>query len=355
MATIFYSVMGEGRGHAARARAMTEALRDRHRIVLFTSHDALEFLRDAYVNDPQIEVREIPGLKFHYAAGKLDLVTTIREGLALWWRSSREVRTLADQFRADRPDLVVSDFEPLAARAAHQLGVPVLSLDHQHFMTTYDLSMLPARLRWWAWAMGWSVWAFGIGQQKTVVSAFYRPPLRRGCEAVVQVGPLLRPAVRARTPTVGKHVLCYLRKATPPRVVEWLCQLAIPVRIYGLGERTPDRNATFHAVNEETFLDDLASANCVIAAAGNQLLGEALYLGKPFFALPEYNHHEQCINACFLRELGGGSWCEIEKVTHEDYVTFLSRREEFRRNLAGRSAEFDGTASAVAAIEEMLT
>ncbi len=41
-------------------------------------------------------------------------------------------------------------------------------------------------------------------------------------------------------------------------------------------------------------------------------------------------------------------------MTHEDYLTFLSRREEFRHNLAGRSAEFDGTADAVAAIEAML-
>ncbi len=137
----------------------------------------------------------------------------------------------------ERPDLIVCDFEPLVARAAHRLSVPVLSLDHQHFLTTYDLRTLPARLRWWAKAMSLSVWAFGIGQQKTVVSAFYRPPLRRGCEAVVQVGPLLRPAVRARTPTVGPHILSYLRKATPPRVVDWLGDLAIPVRIYGLGER----------------------------------------------------------------------------------------------------------------------
>ena len=70
MATIYYSVMGEGRGHAARARAMIERLRNRHRIILYSSFDGYEFLTAHYAEDPQIEVREISGLKFYYSDGK---------------------------------------------------------------------------------------------------------------------------------------------------------------------------------------------------------------------------------------------------------------------------------------------
>lgn len=346
--------MGEGRGHAARARAMVESLRGRHRVVLFTSHDALAFLRDQYDADPEVEVREIPGLVFHYSDGKLDNGKTIREGLSFYTGRGRNVAALATTFRSEKPDLVVCDFEPLLPRAAHQHGVPVLSLDHQHFMVAYDLSSLPSRLQRWAWAMGWSVWMFGIGQQRTVVSAFYKPPLRPKWKDAIQVGPLLRPAVRERTPTVGGHVLTYLRKATPPRVPEMLGQLGMPVRIYGLGERDPIGGATFHAISEQTFLDDLATCDAVIAAAGNQLLGESLYFGKPVFALPEWNHHEQCINACFLTQLGGGAWAALERVTAEDLAKFMADRETYRRQLAESEMEFDGTAAAAGAIEAML-
>ncbi len=354
MSTIFYSVMGEGRGHAARARAMIEHLRDRHRIVLFTSHDALAFLSQQYAKDPDIAIHEIPGLKFHYSGDQLDNGKTLREGLAFWAMASHYARQLDEHFDREKPDLLVCDFEPLAPRAARHHGVPVLSLDHQHFMSTYDLSSLPTRLQRWAGSMSWSIWAFDIGEKKTVVSAFYKPPLRTGQEDVVQVGPLLRPALCERTPEVGPHLLSYLRRATPPGVVDLLAEQPLPVKLYGLGQQEPRGSVTFCKINEATFLDDLASCDAVIAAAGNQLLGEALHFGKPFFALPEYNHHEQCINACFLEQLGGGAQQYVEQVTSEEIAGFLEYRETYRQNLADSEETYDGTADAAAAIEAML-
>ena len=355
MATIFYSVMGEGRGHAARARAMVEMLRGRHRVVLYTSYDALDFLRTQYQDDPEIVLREIPGLKFHYTDGKLDQLKTIRHGLGLWWNQRAAVEQVAADIDRDRPDLLVCDFEPIAPKAAHKRGVPVLSLDHQHFMVAYDLSSLPAKLQRWAWRMGWSVWMFGIRQTHSVISAFYKPPLKPRWRHATQVGPLLRPVVRERRPTVGDHLLSYLRKSTPPEVVEMLAAAGQPIRIYGLGERDPVGSATFHAIDEQTFLDDLATCDAVVAAAGNQLLGEALFFGKPIFALPESNHYEQRINACFLQQLGGGDWAPLEQVTLAELRAFLDRREAYRQQLADSDETFDGTADAAAAIEAMLS
>lgn len=354
MATIFYSIMGEGRGHAARARTVVEELRGRHRMVLFTSHDALEFLSKQYDDASDVEIRRIDGLKFHYTEKRLDLLKTVREGLGLWIGKEKRIVPLADMLRHEQPDLVISDFEPLVARAANRVGVPVVSFDHQHFLVAYDLSSLPRRLQWWARSMSLAVWMFGIGQQKTVVSAFYRPPLRPAWKDVVQVGPLLRPTIRGRTPTTGTYTLSYLRRQTPQRVVDMLTRLGHPVKIYGLGHRPPEGDAEFFEVDEDSFTEDLVGCHSVIAAAGNQLSGEALYLGKPFFALPEGKHFEQCINACFLKELGGGDWSPIEVVKQTQFEEFLADAERYRARLAGRQREFDGTADAVVAIEAML-
>lgn len=355
MAILFYGVMGEGRGHAARARAIVEALRHRHQIVIYTSHDALSFLSSLYPNDPSVQVRPIDGLKFHYKQGRLDLRQTIRAGFAIWSKLSSHLAPLLDDIDREHPDLVISDFEPLIARAAQRRNLPILSLDHQHFLVAYDLSTLPWRLRMLARSMRLAVWAFGIGQRKTVVSAFYRPPLKRGYEEVVQVGPLLRPSLRGMPCRNEGYVVSYLRRATPPHVVELLAQLKRPVQVFGLGSRPPLKQLTFHEVDEESFTSALAGCEAVVAAAGNQLLGEALYLGKPYFALPEGKHFEQCINAHYLRELGGGEWCEIEAVELDDLRRFFERLEEYRANLSGRQKEFDGTPAAVEAIESMLT
>lgn len=354
MATIFYSLMGEGRGHAARARAMVEQLRNRHRVILYTSYDALSFLRGVYGASEGIEVREIEGLKFHYSDQKLRLTKTIAHGFSLWRRQTDVLNALRPEFDRERPDLLVTDFEPLLPRLAHQLGVPVLSLDHQHFLVAYDLSSLPLHLRTYAIVMRGFVRMFKIRPQRFVVSAFYKPPLRRGYEDVNQVGPLLRPAVRSMQPTRSEYVLSYLRRSTPPDVVDMLASLNLPMRVYGLGERPPQGPLEFRAIDEQTFVEDLASCDCVIAAAGNQLLGEALHFRKPFFALPEQKHHEQCINACFLQQLGGGDWVPVERVSREDLRAFLDRRESYREHLEQSPEQFDGTDEAAAAIEAML-
>ena len=346
--------MGEGRGHAARARAMVERLRGEHRIVLFTSHDALAFLQREYDGDPEIDVYEIPGIVFHYTEKRIDLIKTIRLGLTLWASAGSHAGRLRSHFERDMPDLLICDFEPLMPRAARMSGVPVLSLDHQHFMTTYDLGTLPKRLQRWAWLMGWSLVPFQIRQQKTVVSAFYKPPLKRGKEDVVQVGPLLRPAVRAREPVVGGHILTYLRRATPDRVIDALASLPLPVKIYGLGLRENRGNISFHEIDERTFLDDLSSADSVISAAGNQLLGEALYFGKPCLVMPEFNHHEQCINAHFLESMGYGEQQYLERVSLADMQSFLDNRATYRERLVGTADQFDGVEETATAIEEML-
>ncbi len=354
MATIFYSVMGEGRGHAARARAVAQRLRDRHRLVLFTSHDALKFLQTQFADDPEVEVREIPGLKFHYTAGGIDNVKTIRLGLGFWLSMGRLGRRLDAAVEAEQPELVITDFEPLLPRAARRAGVPILSLDHQHFLSTYDLSSLPRELRDWAWRMSWSIWMFGIRQQRTVVSAFYKPPLRANCQEVTQVGPLLRDAVAQREPTRGEHVLSYVRRATPPAVIDHLAALPLPVQLYGLGAQPPRGSVTFCEIDEQAFVDDLATCDAVISAAGNQLMGEALHFGKPVLALPERHHYEQRINACFVEKMGAGEQRIIERVTLEDMTGFLDRRETYRETLSASNESFDGGPEVERVIESML-
>jgi uncharacterized protein (TIGR00661 family) len=155
-------------------------------------------------------------------------------------------------------------------------------------------------------------------------------------------------------PIRSSHLLSYLRRTTPPAVVEMLASLQMPIRVYGLGERPSLGLLEFRAINEQTFVEDLASCDCVIAAAGNQLLGEALHFRKPFLAIPEQKHHEQCINACFLQQLGGGDWVPVERVSREDLRAFMNGRERYRQNLEQSTERFDGTDEAAAAIEAML-
>ena len=121
-----------------------------------------------------------------------------------------------------------------------------------------------------------------------------------------------------------------------------------------MGEKPSVGQLSFHAIDEHRFVEDLAACAGLFSAAGNQLLGEALYYGKPVFAIPEEMHHEQQINACFLRQMGAGDWVTAEKFRSQHFYQFLSRLEEFLENLLPVKGNLNGTPNALAAIEEAL-
>jgi len=356
MARIAFGVCGEGRGHAARACTMLERLGGAHKCLVASSAEGLGLIADrAAGGRAAARFLEVPGIRFEYTAGRLDVPRTIAAGLWYGWRRLPElVDRVTRALDAFGPDLVVTDFDPVLPRAARRLGIPVVSVDHQHFLLAYDLRSLPSGLRWQASCMSLAVRLYVRDPHDTVVSAFFRPPLRRGWEHVVQVGPLLRRAVLDAAPHAGSHVLSYLRPRTPPAIVDMLAGCGRPVRVYGLGRHDPVGAVTFHEIDESRFVADLAGSAAVVAAGGNQLIGEAIHLGKPLLALPEAAHAEQLMNGHFLRALGCGDFVPLETVDAARVRTFLDGLDRHRGPLAALTGRMDGTADVMRVVERRL-
>ena len=351
MAKIFYSMAGEGRGHAVRVRVLVDALRFDHEIVLFAPGDAYDLLAPIY-SGSNVRVNQIPGLRFCYTRGRLSFLKTSLATAGYLCRLPCVLARLEKMMRRDRPDLVITDFEPSLPRVARRCGVPFISLNHQHFLVANDLSNLPPSLRCTAHWMGKIVEAYYSGQEETIVSSFYFPPLKPWFQHVKQIGVLLRPQILNACRERGKHVLAYIRKGAFPNVLEAFRRCGRPVRIYGLGDRPRDGNLDFRPIDERTFVEDLATCDAVVTTAGNQLVGEALYLQKPVLAMPESNNFEQFINAFFLEKSGTGMGVELEKVTTSNITTFLERADEFRARI--NPAQLNGNQQAIEAIRRHL-
>lgn len=333
MAKIFFSLSGEGRGHATRVRALVESLRCEHQVAIYASGDAYRFLAPLY-RGTTVRLQRMGGLRFHYTATRrLDYRKTSWEAIRFMRRLPLLVRMLERRLIDERPDLVIADFEPALPRAAWRLSIPFLSIDHQHFLTTYDLGSLPLWLRTHAALMSLIVRSFCSGQQHTVVSSFYFPPLRSNSQNVTQVGVMLRPEIVETVPETQPHLVAYWRRFAPDHVISALRECGREVRIYGLGSQPRSGNLVFQPIGEQRFLEDLATSSGLVSTAGNQLVGEALYLGKPVLAFPEARNFEQYINAHFLERSAAGSWAEIEKVTPEHLTTFLKRLDVFRSRI----------------------
>jgi uncharacterized protein (TIGR00661 family) len=351
LATIFYGMSGEGRGHAIRARTVVEALRHRHRIVLFAPDCAHALLAPLYAGT-DVRVVQIPGLHFVYSKpGRVGLVGTLAASLRYAHNTGDHVEALRPEFERERPDLVIADFEPLLPRAARDHGVPFVSFDHQHYLVVNDLSSLPFPLRQQAALIAPFVRALYDWQAATIVSSFYKPPLKRRYRDATQVGVLIRPELFGLRPQRGRHLLVYLRRFERSDLMQALAACGRDVEVYGLGARPPEGRLRFHDIDNQRFLAHLAGCDAVVSTAGNQLVGEALFLGKPLLVMPEQRNFEQAVNGFFLQQRGAG-WCERGEITAARLGAFLEQTDELRAHIDPQSV--CGNADAVAALERHL-
>ncbi|MEM7447335.1 MAG: glycosyltransferase family protein [Myxococcota bacterium] len=354
MSTIYYGVAGEGRGHAARARAITECLRQRHRVVIYANAHSLEMLAPQYKEDEDVEVRALPPLEFQYGAdARLDYLKTCVSSLIYLANMPGLIREVMRAAEVDAPDLIITDFEPVLVRVARKMGIPFISLDHQHFLNTTDFSDLPWTLQAYASFMSPFVRALVSGQTHTIVSSFFRPPLKPGLTDVTRIGVMLRDSILEAAPEDRGHVVAYLRRDSSASALPGLARCGRRVRVYGLAERAPIGALSFHPIDPVRFVEDLATSTALVCTAGNQLVGEALYLGKPVLGVPERGNFEQHINAHYLAKSGSGEAVTLESLDAVSIKAFLARREQYRAAIDRRF--LDGTPAAVRVIETVLS
>ncbi len=355
MGTIAYSVNGEGRGHATRVHSIVEMMIPSHRFLLLASGDAYEHLSDAYRSHPLVRVEELPGLRFRYHREKLDYIRSLASAVPFLWNLSRYVERVVELLVEEHPDLAITDFEPLLPRAAVRCGIPWISLDHQHFLSISDFSCLPWGLRCRSRFLRNSVSLFYRGQGEEIVSSFAHLPSRRGCEGVERIGILVRKAIQQLKSSVSQDggLVVYIRHHAPRAFWDVLAQVDRQVLVFGKCIPPSHNNFEYLGIQNEAFMQHLARCEALITTAGNQLVGEAFFLGKPVLAIPEKGNFEQQVNAWLVGNSGFGWGTEFEKLTLHMMHQFLISLPLMRKNL--RAFDGVGNAKSIDLIERYLS
>jgi uncharacterized protein (TIGR00661 family) len=343
---ILYGVFGYGRGHATRALSVLPELRKRHDVLLLAGGDA----HDAIA--PEHPAVRIPTLRYEYGSnGKRSMSRTLGENLkhvsdlVVEGPGYREIERMMRDFR---PHVALCDAEPWSHAAAARLRIPRISFDHFGVLA-YCRPSIPWHDRLRSLRDVYAYRCLMGRPDRIIVSSFYDGRARD--RRIRFVGPLLRPEVLARRPSHGGHLLVYLNRGAwqlTPRIEAALRALPCPVVMYGTGRSGEDGNLSFRAPSNGPFLDDLAACRAVFSTAGNQLVGEALWFGKPMLVTPE-NTVEQRLNAAAVERLGIGQQVRHEDVDAPLLSSFLASVDHYRRTM--RPAFCDGRAEALAAIE----
>ncbi len=352
MAKIIYALSGEGRGHTSRGIAISDELRRCGDEVLFccggTAREILEARGE--------RVLPAPALRQVIQENEVQLARTI----ACNWRHifdmPNTVARLADLFASERADLLITDFEAFSPRAARRIGLPVISFNHQQVVTEtkYQLPM-----RYWLNALfiGAAIKLIAPSDPEHILlTSFFFPPVKDPARTTL-APPIIRPSVKALTPTRGEHVLVYYNQTErADYVVDELRRIPGSFILYNfpIPEHPEDYpNLLFKEPSLEGFLEDLASSKAVICTAGFTLISEALYLGKPLLVVPNRGIFEQTLNALFLEREGMGMSVTDRSLTAGDVHTFLSNLDTYRKRLRNRRAS--GNKEAVSCIQQVLS
>jgi uncharacterized protein (TIGR00661 family) len=337
MSKVYFGVAGEGRGHAIRSLVLAENLvQEGHSVTIFTGGQAYEFLK--HTVSENIKIKYIPVLRFGYKNGKINSLKTIIKNFYYMLALPLLIRMCGRAIGQGKPDLVISDFEPLMARAAVRKKIPIMTVDHQQVIAHAKLLELPWTLRVKAYLTSVIVRLMTPYQDYGIASSFYKSELKRKYKRIIQVGPFLRPCVLDATPRQPDipTILVYFKKhVVPPRVVHSVALFSTygwRVIIYGQEDRDINIGGMlqYKAVSNDGFIQDLANCTCVISGSGNQLIGEAMWLGKPVLVCPETKQWEQEINGFYINHMGIGMSVKLEDFNSSIVGDFLKNIAAFQ-------------------------
>jgi len=296
-------------GHAGRSLALIERLLSLgHRVTIFTFADAFRLLAGT-----GYEPKRIEGLQFRVtSSGGVSSLGTVCN-FVRYLRSSRDSFDLVRQLAlAERPDLFITDFEPLTARAAASLRICCVSVDNQHRFCEPLGAAFPLHLRTYGRMTGLFVQRWIKKPRQRIVAVFHPCPASRKFH---HVDVLLRDRFTRVPPTDGDHILLYAKGMMGRRMTQVASTVPARFIAYGCtGAAAP--NIEYKTASSDEFINDLASCRGVLCTAGQQLMGEARYFRKPLLVVPIPQQYEQEINARYARIEGIGDYCSIDELTN---------------------------------------
>ena len=327
---ILYGVVGEGMGHATRSRViLAHLLAAGHRVHVVVSGRAHDFLVRSFADHPNIDFQEIHGFHLVYKEDGIDKSESFWSNLAAAPASLRtNLRAYEQVVSAFDAEVVISDFESWAYLFARAHDLPVISIDNMQIINRCDHDED---------VTDWECFNFLVSRFAVkgklphayhyLITSFFFPPVRR--RRTTLVPPILRPEILAAERAPGDHILVYQTADANTALLPLLQRLPQKFRVYGMNREGEQGNVSLRPFSQQGFIDDLRTAQAVIAGGGFSLMGEAVHLQVPMLSVPLKGQYEQELNARYLEKLGYGRWARtLEADTVVDFLGELDRHQQ---------------------------
>lgn len=341
MKKILYGICGIGNGHSYRQLPIIEHLAQSHKILIFAYGNSLQFYRRKYEGHPHVKVVEVAVPFYVGNATGLDLAATekrMKSSGIDYTSINRAAFSKAESF-IGKPDLVISDYEPISAQYAYSHSAPLVTIDQQSKFLVGDFPEKLnnctnadeiARLRLF----------FPHADLRIACSFFNVATKPSSKEKVVIMPPVLRNnlTVSKKNSTKSTSMLVYLTaqsglKQSAYEIIDVLSTITshqfnvfIPKDMQLLSKYPDNIQIQFHG--DTGFERLLSDCTALISTAGHTLLSEAMNLNKPVLALP-LNLYEQQMNAAVIHSSGFG--LSVTQLTPQTLTHFIANIETYRQ------------------------
>ncbi len=281
---ILFAVQGTGNGHLSRARDIYPELK---------KYGEVDILVSGYQADltlPYPVKYRLKGLSFIF--GK-------HGGVSLWHtlRKLNPFRFFRDVYHlpVEDYDLVVNDFEPVSAWACKLRKVPCIALSHQSAVV-HPSSPKPH-------AKGWA--GRFILKYYAPFSEYYGFHFEKYNDRIFT--PVIRKEVQALVPEIQPHYTIYLPAYDDAALVRFLHRFkGVNWQVFSKHNKEAFRfeNIMISPIENEAFLQSLATCTGALLGAGFEGPAEALYLHKKLMVVPMKRQYEQQCNAEAIHRLG---------------------------------------------------
>jgi len=282
--TILYAIQGTGNGHLSRARDIIPILQKNHKVDLLVSGS------QADVELPYPVKYRFKGLGFIFGAnGGIDLVETYKKNYIK--RLFAEIKSLP----VEEYDLVINDFEPVSAWACYLKNVKCIAISHQAAVLNKKAPQPTDS----------DIIGKAILKNYAPADAKYGFHFKSYAENIFT--PVVRRQVRELKIQNKGHYTVYLPSYDDKRILKVL-KLCGDTRWQVFSKHNKQlmgyRNITIQPIDNEAFIESMASAEGVLCGAGFETPAEALFMHKKLMVIPMKGQYEQHCNAAALKEMG---------------------------------------------------
>ena len=322
---IFYSICGEGMGHAIRSSVILEHLTKKYDVYIFSSDRAYKFLSEKFDN-----VFEIGGFNTVYENNVVRTKKTFFKALKANPTNLKEgYNVLYKECRKIKPNIIISDFENYSSMLSKLMNIPLISLDNIHMLTQCEYDYPPHHRADMLTAKAVTK-SYILRPKRHIITTFFYPPLKHP-NMTALYPPVLREEIMKLKSESGDHVLVYQTAESSINLMEELKKLDYKFIVYGFNKDEVDENLTYRSFNEEQIFEDMRTAKAIIVNGGFTMISEAIYLKKPIYSTPAHKNFEQILYGFYVQKLGFGEYhddLDVKKIEN-----FLSHLEDYQKNL----------------------